>query len=99
MENPVRWSLKVSRETDEALRTHLGQVGGRKGDLSKFVQEAVQARLAAQTRKAGKQGPAAGNREGLAAALAEIRARTRSLSRTRFEKLVAQAVAYARKPR
>jgi hypothetical protein len=38
VEDSVRWSLKVSRETDQALRAHLGRVGGRKGDLSKFVQ-------------------------------------------------------------
>lgn len=99
MENPVRWSLKVSRETDEALRTHLGRAGGRKGDLSKFVQEAVRARLVAESRSSGKRGQAAGNRDGLAEALARIRARTRSLSRTRFEKLVTEAVAYARKRR
>ena len=46
MENTVRWSLKVSRETDEALR--------------------------------------------------EVRARTRGLSQARLEKLVAEAIAYAR---
>lgn len=97
MENPVRWSLKVSRETDETLRAHLGRTGGRKGDLSRFVQEAVQARLKAERRSAGKPRPEARTREGLAEALAEIRARTRTLSKSRFEKLVTEAVAYARK--
>ncbi len=38
---PVRWSLKVSAETDVDLRTYLAQRGMRKGDLSKFVEEAV----------------------------------------------------------
>jgi hypothetical protein len=38
---PVRWSLKVSTETDVDLRTYLAQQGMRKGDLSKFVEEAV----------------------------------------------------------
>ena len=99
MENPVRWSLKVSKETDEALRAHLGQAGGRKGDLSKFVQEAVQARLDAERRAAGKSKPSAGTRDGLAEALAEIRARTGTLSKARFETLVTEAVAYARKRR
>jgi len=99
MENPVRWSLKVSKETDEALRAHLGQSGGRKGDLSKFVQEAVQARLEAERRTAGKPRRSAGTRNGLAEALAEIRARTGTLSKARFETLVAEAVAYARKRR
>jgi hypothetical protein len=97
MENPVRWSLKVSKQTDQALRAHLGQAGGRKGDLSKFVQEAVQARLRAEMRAAGKPARAGRTREGLAEALQEIRARTRTLSKSRFEKLVTEAVAYARK--
>ena len=38
-------------------------------------------------------------RAGLAVALAEIRGRTQALSRARFEKLVSEAVAYARKRR
>jgi hypothetical protein len=37
----VRWNLKVSRETDLSLRTFLGARGMKKGDLSKFVEEAV----------------------------------------------------------
>ena len=37
----TRWSLKVSRETDIALRTLLASRGARKGDLSRFVEEAV----------------------------------------------------------
>ncbi len=45
MENTVRWTIKVSPETDIALRTFLAQQGGRKGDLSRFVEEAVRARL------------------------------------------------------
>lgn len=102
MEDSVRWSLKVSRETDEALRAYLGQTGGRKGDLSRFVQEAVQAKL-----REGGQAPGKSKRmairsragAGLAEALEEIRASTSKLSRTRFEKLVAEAVAYARKRR
>lgn len=41
MGEPTRWSLKVSRETDIALRTLLASRGGRKGDLSRFVEDAV----------------------------------------------------------
>lgn len=37
----TRWSLKISRETDVALRTFLAERGGKKGDLSRFVEEAV----------------------------------------------------------
>jgi len=44
--NPdVRWNLKVSRETDLSLRTFLGARGMKKGDLSKFVEEAVRWRI------------------------------------------------------
>ena len=37
----VRWTLTVSKETDIALRTFLAQRGLKKGDLSKFVEDAV----------------------------------------------------------
>ena len=37
----VRWSLVISKETDIALRTYLVQHGMSKGDLSKFVEDAV----------------------------------------------------------
>ena len=38
----ARWSLVVSRDTDIALRQFLAsQGGGRKGDLSRFVEDAV----------------------------------------------------------
>ena len=49
MENVVRWSLVVSRETDISLRTYLAQLGFRKGDLSKFVEEAVRWRVLDRT--------------------------------------------------
>jgi hypothetical protein len=39
MEEAVRWSIKVSRETDLALRTYLGARGMKKGDLSKYIEE------------------------------------------------------------
>ena len=45
MENTVRWSLIVSKETDISLRTFLAQQGMRKGDLSKFVEDAVRWRV------------------------------------------------------
>jgi hypothetical protein len=41
----IRWNLVVSAETDKSLRQHLAETGGRKGDLSKFVEEAVQERI------------------------------------------------------
>lgn len=41
----VRWSIKVSKETDLTLRTYLGARGMKKGDLSKFIEEAVRWRI------------------------------------------------------
>jgi len=40
-ENVVRWNIKVSKETDLTLRTFLGAKGAKKGDLSRFIEEAV----------------------------------------------------------
>lgn len=37
----VRWSLVISEETDRSLRSYLARTGGRKGDLSRFVDRAV----------------------------------------------------------
>jgi len=45
MEEAVRWNIKVSKETDLALRTFLGSQGMKKGDLSKFIEEAVRWRI------------------------------------------------------
>ena len=41
----VRWSVKVSKDTDLTLRTFLGARGMKKGDLSKFIEEAVRRRV------------------------------------------------------
>jgi len=41
----VRWNIKVSKETDLTLRTFLGAQGAKKGDLSKFIEEAVRWRV------------------------------------------------------
>ncbi|KAG0184709.1 hypothetical protein DFQ28_010666 [Apophysomyces sp. BC1034] len=40
--NTVRWNIAVSPNTDQAVRMFLAsQGGGRKGDLSRFIEEAV----------------------------------------------------------
>lgn len=44
-EEAVRWNIKVSKETDLTLRTFLGAKGMKKGDLSKFIEEAVRWRV------------------------------------------------------
>ncbi|APR05537.1 ribbon-helix-helix domain-containing protein [Thauera chlorobenzoica] len=42
----TRWNVAVSTETDQALRMFLAsQGGGRKGDLSRFIEEAVRAHI------------------------------------------------------
>ena len=44
-EEAVRWSIKVSKDTDLTLRTFLGAHGMKKGDLSRFIEEAVRQRV------------------------------------------------------
>jgi len=42
----VRWNVAVSADTDQSLRMFLAsQGGGRKGDLSRFIEEAVRAHI------------------------------------------------------
>lgn len=46
MSNTIRWNIAVSQDTDHALRMFLAnQGGGRKGDLSRFIEEAVRAHI------------------------------------------------------
>ncbi len=49
MEQPVRWTVRVSKDTDIAVRTFLAQRGMKKGDLAKFIEEAVRWRVFDQT--------------------------------------------------
>jgi len=44
-DNSARWTVTVSKDTDLALRTFLGGQGMRKGDLSKFIEDAVRWRM------------------------------------------------------
>jgi len=48
-EEAIRWNLKVSKETDLILRTFLGARGMKKGDLSKFIEDAVRWRVFQRT--------------------------------------------------
>ena len=43
--NRVRWSVVVPEATDKALRNYLAGTGMKKGDISRFVDEAVQLHL------------------------------------------------------
>ena len=41
----THWSLSISPETDASLREYLGAQGMKKGDLSRFVEDAVRWRM------------------------------------------------------
>jgi hypothetical protein len=45
MQKDVRWNIKVSEDTDLMLRSYLGSHGMKKGDLSKFIEDAVRWRI------------------------------------------------------
>ena len=52
----ARWNLVVSQETDDALRQVLAAEGrARKGGLSRFVEDAVRARILQVEAEAAKQ--------------------------------------------
>lgn len=59
MDEAVRWNIKVSKQTDLALRAFLGARGTKKGDLSKFIEESVRMRLFHRTVEAIQQRNAA----------------------------------------
>lgn len=78
MANPIRWNIVVSEEIDLSLRRHLGSRGMRKGDLSKFVEDAVRWRLldeASQKIKARNKGK---SRKSVAARIEQALAESRS---------------------
>lgn len=37
----ARWSIVISDDTDRSIRSYLARTGGKKGDLSRFVDRAV----------------------------------------------------------
>ena len=37
----TRWNIVISEETDRQVRSYLARTGGKKGDLSRFVDRAV----------------------------------------------------------
>ncbi len=45
----TRWTVSVSKDTDIAVRSFLAQRRMKKGDLSKFIEEAVKWRVLEQT--------------------------------------------------
>jgi hypothetical protein len=52
----TRWNLVVSKQTDKSLRQLLAaEGGGKKGDLSRFVEEAVQKHIFDKAARAAKE--------------------------------------------
>ncbi len=45
----ARWNLSIPEETDRAVRSFLARKGGKKGDLSKFANDAVRREILRQT--------------------------------------------------
>ena len=62
----------MSKSTDRSLRSHLAQRGLRKGDLSKFIEEAVRWRVFHQTVEDVKARNANVSPEEIEAALDEV---------------------------
>jgi Ribbon-helix-helix domain len=48
-DDTTRWTVSVSKATDIAVRSFLAQRGMKKGDLSKFIEDAVKWRVLDQT--------------------------------------------------
>ena len=54
--NTTRWNLVVSKQTDQSLRQLLAnEGGGKKGDLSRFVEEAVRKQIFDTAARAAKE--------------------------------------------
>ncbi len=49
LDGTTRWTVSVSKETDIAVRCFLAKRGMKKGDLSKFIEDAVRCRVLDQT--------------------------------------------------
>lgn len=70
-EETSRLTVTFTRETDLALRAYLGAQGMRKGDLSKFIEDAVRWRMFDQAVQGVKARNAAVDIEELQAAIDE----------------------------
>lgn len=70
--NSVRWNIAVSPDTDQSVRMYLAsQGGGRKGDLSRFIEEAVRAHILELSAEQAKAANADVNEADLSAIVAE----------------------------
>lgn len=70
--NTIRWNVAVSADTDQSLRMFLAsQGGGRKGDSSRFIEEAVRAHILELTAEQAKAANASVSEEDLASVVDE----------------------------
>ncbi|MDP1902565.1 MAG: ribbon-helix-helix domain-containing protein [Rubrivivax sp.] len=68
----VRWNIVVSPDTDQSVRMYLaGQGAGRKGDRSRFIEEAVRAHILVLSSEQAKAANADVNEAELTAIVAE----------------------------
>ncbi len=68
----IRWNVVVSPDTDQAVRMFLAsQGGGRKGDLSRFIEQAVRAYIFERSVEEAKTANASLSEEELAAVVNE----------------------------
>jgi len=75
----VRWNIAVSADTDQSLRLFLAsQGGGRKGDLSRFIEQAVRAHILELTAEQAKTANAGQSKEDLTAIVEEAVQRARN---------------------
>ena len=45
MEDSVRWTVRVSPEIDQEVRAYLARRGGKRGDLSRLIEEALRTQI------------------------------------------------------
>jgi hypothetical protein len=76
----TRWTVSVSRETDIAVRSFLAQRGMKKGDLSRFIEDAVRWRVLGQTMTEAREAFSDLEPEALEALIDEAVTATRAVS-------------------
>ena len=74
----TRWTLSIPDETDRTVRTYLARTGLKKGDLSRFVNQAVRRQIFALVVKDIKERNADADPDELAELIEEAVERTRA---------------------
>ena len=81
-DDTTRWTVSVSRDTDAAVRDVLARRGMRRGDLSRFIEDAVRWRMLDQSMADARAGFADLSPDGVEALAEEAVAATRRARRT-----------------